>query len=53
METGNAENVLISSECGKAEEVIYTSMEGLETVPYFTTMILKKKGLEQWKKFIL
>lgn len=52
VETGNENNILIVSDCGKENEIIYTTIEGLEEVPYFSTMILKKKGMEQWKKYI-
>lgn len=51
-ETGNINNVLIVSDCGKESEVIYVGLENVEEVPYFSTMILKKNGIENWKRFI-
>ncbi len=52
--TGNLENVIMVSNCGKdIQEINYdlTKMEE-ENIPYFTTLILKKGGINQWKKFI-
>ena len=51
--TGNTENIIIVSNCGKESEEIYTDIEKLESVHYFSTLILKKKGINQWKRFIL
>lgn len=53
MATGNTENIIIVSNCGKESEEIYTDIEKLESVHYFSTLILKKKGINQWKRFIL
>ena len=52
IETGNKENVVIVSDCGKDNEVVYWDIESVEEVPYFSTMILKKKGVKEWKKFL-
>ena len=52
IETGNKENAVIVSDCGKDNEVIYWDIESMEEVPYFSTMILKKKGVKEWKKFL-
>ena len=41
IETGNKENVVIVSDCGKDNEVVYWDIESVEEVPYFSTMILK------------
>ncbi len=51
--TGNTENIIIISNCGKDNEEIYTDIEKLDSVHYFSTLILKKKGISQWKRFIL
>ena len=52
IETGNKENAVIVSDCGKDNEVIYWDIESMEEVPYFSTMILKKKGVKEWKRFL-
>ena len=52
IETGNKENVVIVSDCGKDNEVVYWDIESVEEVPYFSTMILKKKGVKEWKRFL-
>ena len=52
IETGNKENAVIVSDCGKENEVFYWDIESVEEVPYFSTMILKKKGVKEWKKFL-
>ncbi len=53
-ETGNMNNVLMVSESGKESQKIYFNLDEVdsENVPYFSTMILKKGGVEKWKKFI-
>ncbi|MGL4997871.1 MAG: precorrin-2 C(20)-methyltransferase [Cetobacterium sp.] len=53
--TGNLENVIMVSNCGKESEVVKFDLKGLEEddIPYFTTLILKKGGISTWKKFIL
>lgn len=50
--TGNSENVIIVSNCGKENEEIITDIESVESVHYFSTLILKKQGIEQWKRFL-
>ena len=52
IETGNKENTVIVSDCGKDNEVVYWDIESVEEVPYFSTMILKKKGVKEWKRFL-
>lgn len=54
-ETKNLENVVMVSNCGKSNEKIEYNIEKIkeEDIPYFTTLILKKGGLKEWKKFIL
>ena len=52
IETGNKENVVIVSDCGKDNEVFYWDIESVEEVPYFSTMILKKGGVKEWKRFL-
>ena len=52
IETGNKENAVIVSDCGKDNEFVYWDIESVEEVPYFSTMILKKKGVKEWKKFL-
>ena len=52
IETGNKENAVIVSDCGKDNEVVYWDIESVDEVPYFSTMILKKKGVKEWKKFL-
>lgn len=53
-ETGNMNNILMVSESGKENQKIYFDLDEVdsENVPYFSTMILKKGGVEKWKKFI-
>jgi len=52
--TGNLENVIMVSNCGKENQTINFDLTKLEEedIPYFTTLILKKGGINQWKKFI-
>ena len=52
IETGNKENIVIVSNCGKENEEIITDIENVESVHYFSTLILKKEGIEQWKRFL-
>ena len=52
IETGNKENAVIVSNCGKENEVFYWDIESVEEVPYFSTMILKKGGVKEWKRFL-
>ena len=51
IETGNKENAVIVSNCGKENEEIITDIENVESVHYFSTLILKKQGIGQWKRF--
>lgn len=52
--TGNEKNIALVCESGKDEQKIYFNLENLtkEDIPYFSTLILKKGGIEKWKKFI-
>ena len=52
--TGNIDNAVIVSNCGKENQKIYTDIANMksEEVEYFSTMILKKGGISKWKKFI-
>ncbi|BBM39884.1 precorrin-2 C(20)-methyltransferase [Leptotrichia shahii] len=52
IETGNKENAVIVSDCGKENEVVYWDIEKVEEVPYFSTMILKREGVKEWKRFL-
>lgn len=45
-ETGNTENVILVSNCGKEDEEIYTDLDAVEKIPYFSTLILKKGGIK-------
>lgn len=53
-QTGNMNNVLMVSEAGKDKQRIYFNLDEVdeENVPYFSTIILKKGGVEKWKKYI-
>ena len=46
IETGNKENTVIVSNCGKENEEIITDIENVESVHYFSTLILKKSGIK-------
>ena len=52
-DTGNFENSILISNCGKENEEIITDVANTEKVHYFSTLILKKGGLKKWRKFIL
>ncbi|MGL4308519.1 precorrin-2 C(20)-methyltransferase [Cetobacterium sp. SF1] len=54
IETGNMNNIIMVSNCGKENQEVFFDIENLakEDVHYFTTLILKKGGIQQWKKFI-
>lgn len=43
--TGNSKNIILVSNCGKTNEKIYTDIDKLEEIPYFSTLILKKGGI--------
>ncbi|MGL5123299.1 MAG: precorrin-2 C(20)-methyltransferase [Fusobacteriaceae bacterium] len=53
--TNNMNNILMVSNCGKENQKIYWNIEELDNkdVEYFTTLILKTRGISQWKKFSL
>ncbi len=53
-ETGNMDNILMVFESGKDKQKVYFNLDEIdaENVPYFSTMILKKGGVEKWKKYI-
>lgn len=53
-ESGNLNNIIMVSNSGKENEKVIFDLDSVdvENIPYFTTMILKKGGIEQWKKFI-
>lgn len=53
-ETGNMENVVLISNCGKDSEKIYYDLENVtrDDISYFTTILLKKGGVKQWQKYI-
>lgn len=55
LSTGNQENIILVSNCGKKNQFVSYRIEELEEedIPYFTTLILKKGGMKQWKRFIL
>ena len=54
IETRNMNNIIMVSNCGKENQEVFFDIENLakEDVHYFTTLILKKGGIQQWKKFI-
>ncbi|MGL6065200.1 MAG: precorrin-2 C(20)-methyltransferase [Fusobacteriaceae bacterium] len=53
--TNNLNNIVMVSNCGKKNQKIYWDIENLknEDIEYFTTLILKTRGISQWKKFSL
>lgn len=55
IKTGNINNVILVSNSGKDTEKVYYDIKNLtkEDIPYFTTMIFKRGGFEEWKKFSL
>lgn len=55
MAGGYQENIILVSNCGKENQFVSYDIEELEeeNIPYFTTLILKKGGMKQWKKFTL
>lgn len=52
-ETGNMENVVLISNCGKDSEKIYYDLENItrDDISYFTTILLKKGGVREWQKY--
>lgn len=55
IKSGNMENLIMVSDCGKDTQKVYFDIRELkeEDIPYFTTMVIKKGGFEKWKKFTL
>ena len=51
---GLMNNILMVSESGKEKQKIYFNLDEAdeEKIPYFSTIILKKGGVEKWKKYI-
>ena len=54
IKTNNMDKIVMVSNSGKGTERVLFDVTNLtkEDIPYFTTMIFKKQGVEQWKKFI-
>lgn len=54
IKTNNMDKIVMVSNSGKDIERVSFDVTNLtkEDIPYFTTMIFKKQGVEQWKKFI-
>ena len=52
--TGNENNVVLVCDSGKPNQRVYFDIMDLkkDEIPYFSTLILKKGGIEKWKKFI-
>lgn len=52
--TKNENNIVLVCESGKNKQKIYYDLDDIDedNVPYFSTLILKKGGIEKWKKFI-
>lgn len=55
IKTNNMNNIIMVSNSGKDTEKVFYDISNLtkEDIPYFTTMIFKKRGFEEWKKFSL
>lgn len=55
IKTNNMNNIIMVSNSGKETEEVFYDISNLtkEDIPYFTTMIFKKGGFEEWKKFSL
>lgn len=55
IKSGNMGNLIMVSDCGKDTQKVYYDISKLneDEIPYFTTLIVKKGGIEQWKKFTL
>lgn len=53
-ETNNENNIILVCESGKEKEKVYFNLDEIDedNIPYFSTLLLKKGGLEKWKKFI-
>lgn len=52
--TRNEKNIILVCESGKENERVYFDLEQVneKDLPYFSTLLLKKGGIEKWKKFI-
>lgn len=52
--TGNEKNIILVCESGKENERVYFDLEQVneKDLPYFSTLLLKKGGIDKWKKFI-
>lgn len=53
-ETNNENNIILVCESGKEKERVYFDLNEIDedNVPYFSTLLLKKGGINKWKKFI-
>lgn len=51
--TGNMENAVLISNCGKEDEKVFYDLEDVtrEDISYFSTILLKKGGVRQWQKY--
>jgi len=51
--TGNMENVVLISNCGKESEKIFYDLENItrDDISYFSTILLKKDGVKKWQKY--
>ena len=51
--TGNMENVVLISNCGKEDEKVFYDLEDVtrDDISYFSTILLKKGGVRQWQKY--
>ena len=51
---GLENNIIMVSESGKDKQRVYFNLDEAdeENIPYFSTVILKKGGVEKWKKYI-
>lgn len=51
--TGNMENVVLISNCGKDSEKIFYDLENItrDDISYFSTILLKKDGVKKWQKY--
>lgn len=51
--TGNMENAVLISNCGKENEKVFYDLENItrDDISYFSTILLKKGGVRQWQKY--
>lgn len=51
--TGNMENAVLISNCGKEDEKVFYDLEDVtrDDISYFSTILLKKGGVRQWQKY--